>query len=186
MTDEALWALGRGTGVTALMMLTVSMVLGIATRSGRGVAGLPRFGVMSLHQFASLAATSLIAVHVTTLVVDPYAQLDLVDVVVPFGGAYEWFWVGLGTLTLDLTMVLVVSALVRHRIGQRAFRAIHWVAYGLWPIAVVHGLGAGSDSGAPWMWVITGCCVAAVLVAVGMRRHPRFTDFSRPREVATT
>lgn len=184
MTDEALWALGRGTGITALLMLTVSFVLGIAGRSGRSVFGLPRFGVVAVHQFASLSATLLIALHVTTLVIDPYAQLDLVDVVVPFGGGYEWFWVGLGTLTLDMTIVLVITSLLRHRLGHRVFRTVHWIGYALWPVALAHGLGSGTDSGSAWMIAIAVLCILAVLAALALRVRADFTEFHRTRKVA--
>ena len=54
MTSEALWALGRGTGITALGFLTVSLALGIATRSGRPLLMLPRFAVADVHRFAAL------------------------------------------------------------------------------------------------------------------------------------
>ncbi len=184
MTDEALWALGRGTGITALLMLTVSLVLGIAGRSGRSVLGLPRFGVVAVHQFAALSASLLIAVHVTTLVIDPYAQLDLVDLVVPFGGSYEWFWVGLGTLTLDMLIVLVLTSILRHQIGQKGFRAVHWISYALWPVALAHGLGSGSDSGQVWMIAVAVIAILAVLAAVALRVRTDFTEFHRTRNVA--
>ena len=184
MTDEALWALGRGTGITALLMLTVSLVLGIAGRSGRSVFGLPRFGVVAVHQFASLSATLLIALHVTTLVIDPYAQLDLVDVVVPFGGGYEWFWVGLGTLTLDMTIVVVITSLLRHQLGHRLFRAVHWIGYAMWPVALAHGLGSGSDTGDAWMIVLVAITILAVLVALTLRLRADFTEFHRTRKVS--
>lgn len=32
--DQALWALGRGTGIAALVLLTLSMASGMVTRSG--------------------------------------------------------------------------------------------------------------------------------------------------------
>ena len=69
----------------------------------------------------------------------------LVDVVVPFVGAYRPFWLGLGALALDLLAALIVTSLLRARIGLRAWRAVHWVAYACWPVALVHGLGTGSD-----------------------------------------
>jgi len=84
MTDQALWALGRGTGITALAFLTISLGLGIATRSGRRLAALPRFAVADVHRFAALAGTLLVAMHLALLFLDPYAQLRLVDLLVPF------------------------------------------------------------------------------------------------------
>ena len=123
MIDQALWALGRGTGITALAFLTISLVLGIATRSGRPLLALPRFAVADVHRFAALAGTLLVALHMALLFFDPYAQLRLVDFVVPFLGAYRPLWLGLGTLAFDVLAVVIVTSLLRHRLGVRTFRA---------------------------------------------------------------
>jgi methionine sulfoxide reductase heme-binding subunit len=180
MTD-ALWYLGRGTGVVALVLLTVVVVLGITSRSGRPAFGLPRFAVAAVHRNAALLAVTLLGVHVTTLLFDPYAQLRLVDLVLPFGGAYRPFWLGLGTLALDLVVALVVTSLARHRLGVRAWRAVHWLAYACWPVALVHGLGTGTDGSRPWLWAVAAGCVALVLAAVAWRRSATFTETARVR-----
>lgn len=59
---SALWYLGRGTGIGALVMLTLSLCLGIITRSGRRVPGLSRFALADLHRTAAVTGTGLIAV----------------------------------------------------------------------------------------------------------------------------
>jgi sulfoxide reductase heme-binding subunit YedZ len=180
MTD-ALWYLGRGTGVVSLVLLTVVVALGIASRSGRPAFGLPRFAVAAVHRNASLLAVSLLAVHVVTLLFDPYAQLRIVDLVLPFDGAYRPFWLGLGTLALDLLLALVVTSLLRQRVGVKAWRAIHWLAYAAWPVAFLHGLGTGTDAGTAWLRVTAACCAAAVLTAVGWRFSSEFTETALSR-----
>ena len=52
------------------------------------------------------------------------------------------FWVGLGALSLDLIAALVVSSLLRRRVGARAWRAIHWAAYLSWPLAFANSAAA--------------------------------------------
>jgi methionine sulfoxide reductase heme-binding subunit len=174
VSTDALWYLARATGIVALVMLTIVVVLGVGSRAGRPVFGLPRFAVVTVHRNAALLAVSLLAVHVLTLYFDPYAQLTLVDLVVPFLGAYRPVWLGLGTLALDLIIALVVTSLLRHRLGQTAWRAVHWLAYLTWPLAVLHGIGTGSDRAAVWLWVVGASCVAAVIAAVGWRISSRF------------
>lgn len=169
MSDEALWALGRGTGITALVLLTMSIALGVVTRSGRPLPGLPRFAVSSLHRSIALGTTLLVALHVTTMVIDPYAMLDIVDVVIPFRAGYSPVWVGLGTLALDVLLVVVASGLLRHRLSPRVFRGIHYATYALWPTAFVHSLGSGSDAGHAWMIAICAVCAAVVVAAVVAR-----------------
>jgi sulfoxide reductase heme-binding subunit YedZ len=173
---EALWYLGRGTGVVSLVLLTVVVALGIASRSGRPAFGLPRFAVTAVHRNASLLAVTLLAVHVTTLLADPYAQLKLVDIVLPFVGTYRPLWLGLGTLGLDLIVALVVTSLLRHRLGLRTWRAVHWLAYATWPVAFLHGLGTGTDAGQLWLRATAVACAAAVVGAVAWRCAPTFTE----------
>lgn len=179
--NEALWALGRGTGVVALVMFTIALVLGIATRSGRSVGGLGRFGVADVHRTAALTGVGLIAVHVVSLMFDPFAQLRLVDVILPFLGSYQPFYLGLGTLALDLLAVVTVVSLLRQRVGPRVFKTVHWLTYVLWPFALIHALGNGTDAGTVWMTGVAAVCFAAVTLAVGWRLMPSFEDRGRKR-----
>ncbi|MBJ7338162.1 ferric reductase-like transmembrane domain-containing protein [Mycolicibacterium sp.] len=181
MTDQALWALGRGTGITALAFLTLSVGLGIATRSGRRLAALPRFAVVDVHRFAALAGTLLIAMHLVLLFFDPYAQLRLLDVVVPFLGAYRPLWLGLGTLAFDVLIVVIVSSLLRHRLGARTFRVLHWSTYALWPIALAHALGNGTDAGRAWFLVFAACCALIVAAALTWRVRADFVEYADKR-----
>ncbi len=125
--NEALWALGRGTGVVALIMFTITLVLGIVSRSGRPIGGLGRFGLNEVHRTAAMTGVGLIVVHVGSLFFDPYAQLKLVDLALPFLGSYRPFWLGLGTLAVDLLAVITVVSLLRNIVGPRVFKAVHWL-----------------------------------------------------------
>jgi sulfoxide reductase heme-binding subunit YedZ len=186
LLNSALWYLGRGTGIVALLMLTVTMVLGITTRSGRSALGLSRFTVADVHRTASLAGVGLIAVHVGSLLLDPYAQLRLVDVVFPFLGAAKPLWLGLGTLAVDVLAILVGTSLLRHRIGPKAFRAVHWAAYLMWPLAFVHAIGNGTDAGTAWFRGVAVACATVVGAAVGWRLSAGFAErgqVRRPRKV---
>ncbi|KAF0968309.1 ferric reductase-like transmembrane domain-containing protein [Gordonia sp. YY1] len=167
--DQALWALGRGTGMSALIILTLSIASGIVVRSGRALLTLPRFGMVELHRNTTLLGTLLIAFHLGALFFDPYAQLKLVDVVLPFLGTYRPFWLGLGTVAVDLIILVGVTSLLRHRLGHRVFRTVHWLAYALWPIALVHGLGNGTDAGHLWFLTIVAACIA-LMTAAGVFR----------------
>jgi len=173
VTDVA-WFVGRGTGVVMLVLLTVVCVLGIATRRGQPAFTLPHFGVAAVHRNASLWALCLLAVHVATMVIDPYAQIALVDLVVPFPADYRPLWVGLGTLALDLLLALVATSLLRRRIGLRGWRAVHWLAYATWPLAFVHGLQSGTDGRSAWYLGLSVLCGLAITVAVGWRLSAGF------------
>ena len=172
--SEALWALGRGTGVAALLLFTLSLVLGVVTRSGRSIDRLGRFGLAELHRTASLTGVGLVAVHVVTLLFDPYAQLRVVDLVVPFLGTYRPLWLGLGTLAVDLLLVVTAVSLLRDRVGPRVFAGVHRLTYALWPIALLHSLGNGTDAGSLWLDAVAGGSTALVAAAVAWRLTPSF------------
>lgn len=178
-SSEALWALGRGTGIVALAFLTLSVALGIAARSSRPLLALPRFGIADVHRFIALAATLLVALHMGLLFMDPYAKLRLIDFVVPFVGAYRPIWQGLGTVAVELLVVLIVTSLLRHRLGVKAFRTIHWVAYLLWPIAMAHALGNGTDVGHIWFMAFAGVCAVVVVACVVWRLRATFPEYAR-------
>ena len=146
LNARALWYLTRGTGVVALLLLTTSLALGILTSVRWRSARWPRFAVSGLHRDLTLLSIAFVAVHVSTTVLDGYAPIRLVDAVVPFVSRYRPLWLGLGALAFDLLLALAVTSLVRARIGYRRWRAVHWLAYAAWPVALVHALGTGSDA----------------------------------------
>lgn len=179
--DEAMWALGRGTGTVALVVFTLSLVMGVVARSGRTAFGLSRFGINEVHRTAALTGVGLIVVHVTSLLLDPWAQLRLVDLVVPFLGARRPLWLGLGTVAIDLLLVITVVSLLRDRVGPRVFRTVHWATYLLWPVALLHGLGNGTNTGSLWFTAVAVACSAAVLAALLWRLLPSFTERGHQR-----
>ena len=172
----ALWYTSRATGLALLVMLTVVIVLG-ALNSGRFTTRTwPRFAVADVHRNLSLITVAFLVVHVATAIIDPYAGIGWLDALVPFVSVYHPFWLGLGAIAADLFLALILSSLLRPRISQRTWRALHWSAYACWPIAVLHGWGiGGADSRLSWVLVLMGLCVLAVVVAVTWRlvaHHP--------------
>jgi DMSO/TMAO reductase YedYZ heme-binding membrane subunit len=167
--SQALWYLTRGTGAVTLILLTASVVLGIVNVRRWRPQAWPRFVLDALHQNVSLAVLVLVVVHVLTSLLDGYAPIAVLDAVIPFVGTYRPLWLGLGALALDLLVALTLTSLLRRRIGQRAWRAIHWAAYACWPLALVHSLGTGTDTPISWMLALTVACVLAVIAAAATR-----------------
>lgn len=174
--DEAMWAFGRTSGVISLMLLTISVVLGILVRSGRPLLVLPRFALAVVHRNIALLATVFLGLHVGALLLDSYAQLDLADTVVPFLGAFKPYWQGLGTVAVDLLLAVVLTSLLRRRVGPQVFRAIHWLTYALWPLAVFHAIGNGTDAAEKWFLLLAAGAGAAVGAAVIWRLSAGFLE----------
>ena len=129
----------------------------------------PRFLTADLHSNLALLSIVFVAVHVVSSILDPFAKLGITAATVPFASSYRPLWVGLGVISVYLFLAMIITSLLRERIGQRTWRLVHWVAYLGWPLAVLHGIGAGSDLGAPWMVGVQAVCVAVVALALMWR-----------------
>jgi DMSO/TMAO reductase YedYZ heme-binding membrane subunit len=166
---QAFWFLTRGTGVVSLLLLTTVVVLGISGAVGWKSKRWPRFVTQGLHRNLSLLAVAFVGVHIAASVVDAFSPIRWLDAVLPFGSAYRPVWLGLGAVAFDLLIALVLTSLVRVRLGYGSWRAVHWLAYACWPVSVVHGLGTGSDTRELWMLAIDAIAVGAVIGAVAWR-----------------
>jgi methionine sulfoxide reductase heme-binding subunit len=164
-----LWYLSRGTGAVALLLLTVSVVLGILDQRHWRPAGWPRFVLDALHRNVSLLVLALLAVHIASSVIDSFTPIRLVDAFVPFVSAYRPVWLGLGALAFDMLLAVLITSALRRYLGHRAWRIVHWLAYVCWPVAVVHGLTTGTDVNAAWLLALTATCAVAVLIATAAR-----------------
>ncbi len=169
MSSPVLWYATRATGVVALVLLTVSMVLGVMTARRFTRPRWPRVAQQDIHRRISLLSVVFVAGHVLTSVVDSYVHIGWAAVVVPFLSDYKRLWVGLGTISLDLMLAVVLTSLLRHRIPATAWRGVHWLVYLSWPVAVAHSLGIGTDVHLHWVLGLVGACVVAVLVAAALR-----------------
>jgi sulfoxide reductase heme-binding subunit YedZ len=169
LTFPPVWYLMRASGIVSLLLLTLVVALGVATSRRLRLAGRPRGVTAGLHRNASLLAVVFLSVHVLTAVVDPDAAVGVVALLLPFADSARALWVGLGALSLELVAALVVTSLVRRRLSRRAWRSVHWLAYAAWPLALLHGVGMGSDTATTWMTAVNLACVAAVGIATTYR-----------------
>ena len=163
------WYATRAFGVVALVLLTATVILGIAGTARFATAGLPRVVSAGLHRNLALLVLALVSLHVLTTVADGYAPIGLVSAVVPFDSPYRGLWLGLGTIAFDMLLAVALTSLLRDRLPYRTWRGVHWLAYACWPVALWHGLGTGTDSKLSWLLALDALCVAAVAGAVWWR-----------------
>jgi sulfoxide reductase heme-binding subunit YedZ len=168
-STASLWFASRATGVVALVLLTVVMVLGIAVNRHGRLPGLPRFAVTSLHRAVALLALAFLAIHIGTAIADPFVSIGIAASVIPFVSQYQPFWLGIGAVSIDLMLALVITSLLRGRIGRRTWRVVHWLSYASWPVAVAHSIGSGPDLWRGSLLDLTLVCIAATAAAVAWR-----------------
>jgi methionine sulfoxide reductase heme-binding subunit len=175
------WYASRGAGLVSLVLLTVTLLLGISGVARVATDRWPRFALARLHRNLALLAVAFLAAHVSTAVLDGYVALTWADLVIPFGAGYEPFWLGLGAVALDLLAAIVVTSLLRVRLGLHTWRLVHLAAYACWPLAVVHGLGiGGADSTTGWVLAVTLGCVTAVVAGLVWRARIWTSASKRP------
>jgi len=164
--NQVLWYATRGAGVVTLIMLTGVVVLGIVTTVRWQTESWPRFLSAELHRNLALLSLVFLGIHIVTAVIDPFTSLGWLAVAIPFSSPYRRLWLGLGVVAFDLMLALVATSLLRHVLGHRAWRSVHWLAYAAWPIALLHGVGTGTDTLSTWMLAIDAICVGAVGFAI--------------------
>ncbi len=169
MHGTTLWYLTRGSGTVALLLVTASVVLGVLSAARVQAERWPRFAIGTVHRNLTLLTVAFVVIHVVTTVADGYAPIGYVDAFVPFRSPYRSLWLGLGTVAFDLVLALVITSYLRRRIGARAWRGVHWLAYAAWPVALLHTFGTGSDGHSTWLVALGGISLAAVIGSVLLR-----------------
>jgi len=184
--STALWYASRATGVVSLLLLTAVVLLGVlVNRQGR-LPGLPRFVVTGLHRNLSLLGVAFVAIHVITAILDPYVTIRIVAIVIPFASAYKAFWIGLGAISLDVVLALILTSLARARMSRRLWRSLHWLSYLAWVSALVHSLGSSNDLHSGLLLYMAIACTLAVIAAVAWRVTHAGRDIPREERAAAT
>ncbi len=173
-----LWYLNRSTGITLLVVLSLSVALGVLTLRGRaagdGGGRVPRFVTQALHRNLALGGLALLAAHAVTAVADGYVDIRWWHALLPWGGRYQPVALALGTLGLDLMVAVAVTTALRARLGHRAWKVVHLAAWPAWVAGVAHGVLIGTDLGVTgpartWALAPSIAAVGIVVVAAGHR-----------------
>jgi len=184
--STALWYASRATGVVSLLLLTAVVLLGVlVNRQGR-LPGLPRFVATGLHRNLSLLGVAFVAIHVITAVIDPYVSIRIAAIVVPFVSSYEPLWLGIGAISLDLVLALILTSLARARISRRLWRSLHWLSYAAWVSAVLHSVFSSTDLQSGVLLYMTIACTLAVVAAVIWRLTHAGREIPREERAAAT
>ncbi len=169
MNSTFVWYATRASGIVSLILLTLTMVLGLVTTGRAQRRNWPGFAQQEIHRRISILAVAFLGIHVVTSILDTYVHIGWFAIVVPFASPYSPFWVGLGTIALDLMVAVFVSSLLRAHLKPGTWRGIHWLAYASWPIALAHTFGMGTDSRERWVIALGALCVLSVGVALVWR-----------------
>jgi methionine sulfoxide reductase heme-binding subunit len=142
------WLAGRSAGMVALLLITASVILGLAM-AARVIPRQHRRGAIRLHQHLALIALGAIAAHGLLLAADPWLKAGPKGILVPFAIGYRPLWTGLGIIGGYLAAILGLSFYVRKRIGARLWRRMHRFTVLVYVLGLAHALGSGTDASIP-------------------------------------
>jgi sulfoxide reductase heme-binding subunit YedZ len=163
------WYAARAAGVVAYALLTSSVLLGVLLAGRARLPRWPSFAVTDVHRFVSRLTGVFVAIHVFGLLLDRYAHVSVVTLVVPGASSYRPFWLALGTIALELLLAVALSNLLRKRLGHVRWRRVHYLTFGVWIAATAHGIGAGTDATAGWLRVLYLVSIGSVALALTWR-----------------
>lgn len=159
------WSVARAGGWTAFLLLTLAVAVGLLLSAQlQSPARWPRLLNNELHNFLSLLSTIFVGIHVLAIWLDPYIQFSWSEIVVPFISQYRPAWMGLGIVALYLGLAIGLSTWLRPRIGYSWWRRLHVLTIGVYILATLHGIGAGSDT-QTW-WAIGLYTISALLIGI--------------------
>jgi len=165
-TDHTFWYLTRATGLVAFVLLTVSVSLGLLMTGGLP-GSLRRNAVYDIHRFVALLTLCLTIVHVFIVLPDAFFGFTVVELLVPFASPYRPAYMALGALSLYLMAVVIATFYLRPLVPYAAWRLIHYGTFAVFTMALVHGIGAGTDTDASWaslVYALGGAMVVALLM----------------------
>jgi predicted ferric reductase len=166
--DTVVWDVARAGGFTAYILLTLSVVLGLALSLRWQAPGWPRLITNELHSFTTLLSLVFIGIHVFAVLIDPYTHFGLPDVLVPLATTYRPMGMALGIVATYLAIAVWLSTQLRPHIGYRWWRRFHMVTFVVYLGSTLHGLVTGSDSFTSWaMFTYLGSFIlVSLLVAL--------------------
>ena len=167
--DPTFWILARASGLLAYALLTSSVLAGLVLKARPFGRALKAAAVTDIHRFVALLGLGAIALHGVMLVLDQTVHISPLALIVPGIVPYRPLWTGLGVVAAELMVLVYASFSLRRHIGFRAWKRLHWFTYGVFGLATIHGLAAGTDSTRPSVLALYGGAVGAVLAAATWR-----------------
>jgi sulfoxide reductase heme-binding subunit YedZ len=167
--DPTFWLLARASGLTAYVLLTLSVLAGLAVKSRPFGKAVRPAAQTDTHRMLALLGLGAILLHGVALTLDRTVRMPVAALVVPFLSHYRPLPVALGVLAAELMVLVYASFSLRKRIGVKNWRRLHWATYGIFAGATLHGLTAGTDTTRPWAFALYLGAIGSVAAATAWR-----------------
>ena len=164
-TNPTFWILARASGLTAYVLLALSVLAGIVVKSRPLGNRVRQPAVVDVHRTLAALGLGALVIHATSLMLDKTVRMPPQALFVPGLSPYRPYWVSIGVLTAELMVIVYASFSLRRRIGFKNWRRLHWFTYALFAGGTVHGLMSGTDSRRAWALAIYLGAIAAAAAA---------------------
>jgi methionine sulfoxide reductase heme-binding subunit len=161
-SNPAFWYATRASGISAYVILTVVVCIGMSMGGKAQSKSWPRFSIEDIHRFGGLLVGALVTIHVVTIAVDSFLPFSVLNLVVPFTASYRPFWTGLGIAAAELLLALAITNHYRKRLPYSFWRKAHYANFAVWTFAALHGVMSGTDRSVWWLAIIYGLSIASV------------------------
>ena len=140
------WFITRSAAWVGYILLWFSTLWGLVLPTKIFDRFLSQSFTFDFHEYISLLAIGFIFLHVVVLLFDSYLPFSLIQIMLPFLSTYRPFWVGIGVLSMYITLLVTITFYLRKKIGQKKFRSIHTLSLLAFFGAALHGFFSGTDS----------------------------------------
>jgi predicted ferric reductase len=167
--ETVTWAVARAGGLTAYVLLTAAVVMGLSLSLHWQSARWPRLINNEWHNYLTLLSLIFVGVHVLAVWVDPFTKFGLVDIWIPLASSYRPQWMAFGIVGLYLGIAIGISTWLRPIIGYKLWQRLHILTLLLYALVTVHGIATGSDTNSWWALGIYVISIAVVGTLVVLR-----------------
>ncbi len=172
------WITSRAAGITALVLASISVSLGLVMATG--LLGRARPSLRIAHEALALGTLGALLLHGLVLLGDGYLHPSLADIAIPFVGSYRTIWTAAGIVAFWTLMLLALSYYARARIGPQRWRKLHRLTALAWLLGLVHALGEGTDAGQAWFLAMVAIVAAPAALLLLRRYLPARADREQP------
>ncbi|MFN8467612.1 MAG: hypothetical protein U0X20_18780 [Caldilineaceae bacterium] len=180
---KSYWFVSRSSGVIAYVVVTIGVLWGLIQSGSLFRERVAPLLALGMHSFLNWLGLGFAALHGIILIGDHFIKIGLPEVFTPFLSPYRPVPVGLGIIAFYLMLLLSLSFYARNHLGQKNFRLLHYVSYAVFLMVTVHGVLAGTDTGALWWMYAVSLVVVAVMTVmriIGSRREQMRRQVPRP------
>lgn len=179
LTEKLSWYVARSSGLVAWVLVTASVLWGLAL-SSRLVRrrGVPAW-LLALHKYLGTLSLVFVIVHLLALVADNYVYYGWAELFVPMAASWRHGATAWGIAGFYLLVAIQLTSWAMRHMPRKIWHAVHMSSFALFGVGTLHGFQSGADRAnrlVQWSALVGGVMVVSLIVFRLLTRSSR-----RPR-----